>query len=79
MTYELCLIVGFLKCMQRQVECHCCSCLTPYCIIAAALANVDIKAQYLVLSLLLFRSIVALSIHVVLPYIYFNKYFLNVI
>jgi len=75
MAYEVCLIVGFLGCVQSQVECQCLNCFTSYCLIAELLADLDIKAQYLVLSLVLFKSIVALSIYAVLPFIYFSKYF----
>lgn len=79
MAYKVCLLVGFLESVQRQIKCHSRNCFTSYCLIAELLADVAIKAQYLLLSLLLFKSTVALSICVVLPYIYFNKYLKNVI
>lgn len=56
MAYEVCLIVSFLECVQRQVKCQCPNCFASYHLIAELLADVDIKAQYLVLSLLLLKA-----------------------
>lgn len=56
MAYKVCLPVGFLESVQRQIKCHSRNCFTSYCLIAELLADVAIKAQYLLLSLLLFKK-----------------------
>lgn len=79
MVYEVHLFVGFLESVQRWVESHCHNYFPSYCLIAEILVDVDRKAQYLVLAKLLFKSVVAWSTFVALPYIYFNKHILKVI
>lgn len=79
MVYEVHLFVHFLKSVQSWAESYCHNYFPSYYLIDEILVDVDRKAQYVVLTKLLFKSMVASSTFAALPYIYFNKYILKII